>query len=250
KVAEQMKAKTDKYAFFVSFVPEDSSQVLQSFVQMGVQLVDEKGQAAFNTPEGQAAFQYWVDLYQQALLPQEVLTQGHRRAIELYQAGETAILTSGPQFFKAIAENAPTIAKVSTPAPQITGETGKKSVAVMNLVIPRETPDPESALKFALFVTNSTNQLAFAKAANVLPSTVTALEDSYFRPVQGRESQEDQARIISAKQMDETDILLPPLEDIKQLQKIIYENLQAAMLNLKTVEQAILDAETAWNQRS
>ncbi|WP_413165514.1 ABC transporter substrate-binding protein [Capilliphycus salinus ALCB114379] len=250
EVAQTVKEKTGKYAFFVSFVPEDSSQVLQSLVQMGVQLVDDKGQAAFNSPEGIAAFQYWVDLYQQDLLPQEVLTQGHRRAVELYQAGEIAILTSGPQFFKAIAENAPTIAKVSTPAPQITGETGKKSVAVMNLVIPRETENPENALKFALFVTNSSNQLAFAKNANVLPSTVEALKDSYFRPVQGRNTQEDEARIISAKQMDETDILLPPLKDIKKLQKIIYDNLQAAMLNQKTVEQAILDAETAWNQRS
>ena len=248
--AQTIKDKTGKYAFFVSFVPEDSSQVLQSLVQMGVQLVDDKNQAAFNTPEGIAAFEYWVDLYQKNLLPQEVLTQGHRRAVELYQAGEIAILTSGPQFLKAIAENAPSIAKVSTPAPQITGETGKKSVAVMNLVIPRETENPENALKFSLFVTNSTNQLAFAKAANVLPSTVEALKNSYFRPVQGRNSQEDAARIISAKQMDETEILLPPLKDIKKLQKIIYDNLQAAMLNQKTVEGAILDAETAWNKRS
>ncbi|KKD39949.1 ABC transporter substrate-binding protein [Limnoraphis robusta] len=247
--AQTIKEKTGKYALFVSFVPEDSSQVLQSLVQMGVQLVDEQRKAAFNSPEGKAAFQYWVDLYQNNLLPQEVLTQGHRRAIELYQAGEIAILISGPQFFKAIAENAPTIAKVSTPAPQITGETGKKSVAVMNLVIPRETPNPENALKFALFVTNSTNQLAFAKVANVLPSTVEALKDSHFRPVQGRNTQEDQARIISAKQIDETDPLLPPLKDIKRLQKIIYDNLQAAMLNEKTVEQALLDAENAWNQR-
>ncbi len=250
EIAQAIKEKTGKNAFFVSFVPEDSSQVLQSLVQMGVQLVDEKNQAAFNTPEGKAAFQYWVDLYQNNLLPQEVLTQGHRRAIELYQAGEIAILTSGPQFFKAITENAPSIAKVSVPAPQITGETGKKSVAVMNLAIPRDTPDPENALKFALYVTNSTNQLAFAKAANVLPSTIEALKHSHFRPVRGRDSQEDQARIISAKQIDETAILLPPLADIKILQKIIYDNLQAAMLNEKTVEQAILDAEKAWNQRS
>ncbi|NJN90664.1 MAG: extracellular solute-binding protein, partial [Leptolyngbyaceae cyanobacterium SL_5_14] len=78
EVARQVREATGKYAFFVTFVPEDSAEVLQSFTQMGVQLVNEQGQAAFNTPEGLAAFQYWVDLYKDGLLPREVLTQGHR----------------------------------------------------------------------------------------------------------------------------------------------------------------------------
>lgn len=68
---------------------------MESFVQMGVTLVDSEGKAAFNSPQGKAAFQYWVDLYKKGLLPKEVLTQGHRHAIDLYQAGETAFLASG-----------------------------------------------------------------------------------------------------------------------------------------------------------
>ncbi|MEM7797169.1 MAG: extracellular solute-binding protein, partial [Cyanobacteria bacterium P01_C01_bin.118] len=38
--AKQIKEKTGKYAFFISFVPEDAADVLQSFIQMGVPLVD------------------------------------------------------------------------------------------------------------------------------------------------------------------------------------------------------------------
>ncbi|MEM1279986.1 MAG: sugar ABC transporter substrate-binding protein, partial [Cyanobacteria bacterium P01_H01_bin.152] len=178
--AQQIKDSTGKYAFFISFVPEDAADVLQSFVQMGVPLVDENGNAAFNTPAGKAVFQYWTDLYQQELLPREVLTQGHRRAVELYQAGETAILASGAEFLSTIENNAPDIAAATASAPQISGETAKKNVAAMNLVIPRSTDTPEAALKFALYVTNDENQLSFAKAANVLPSTTQALADSYF----------------------------------------------------------------------
>ena len=113
KFAKQVKDKTGKYAFFVTLVPGDSGEVLESLVQMGVTLVDEQGQAAFNTPEGIEAFGYWVDLYQQGLLPPEVLTQGHRHGIDLYQAGETALLSSGAEFLGAIANNAPSIAEVS-----------------------------------------------------------------------------------------------------------------------------------------
>ena len=249
EVAKTIKEKTGKYAFFVTFLPEDSSQVLESFVQMGVQLVDEEGKAAFNTPKGREVFQYWVELYQNELLPREVLTQGHQRAIQLYQAGETAMLFSGPEFIRAIAENAPTIAEVSQPAPQITGETGKKGVAVMNLVIPRQTDVPELALKFALFVTGDRNQLAFAKEANVLPSTVAALEDSYFQNLPEDAASSDRARIVSASQMAQGEVLIPVIEDLKDLKEAIYDNLQAAMLGDKTVEKAVADAALQWNQR-
>jgi putative chitobiose transport system substrate-binding protein len=249
QAAQQIKDKTGKYAFFATFVPQDSGEVLESFVQMGVTLVNAEGKAAFNTPQGKAAFQYWVDLYQKGLLPKESLTQGHRHAIDLYQSGETAFLASGPEFLKTISNNAPEIAKASAIAPQITGDTGKKNVAVMNIVIPRATKNPDAAVKFALFVTNDENQLAFAKAANVLPSTVKALSDSYFQEVPANTSTVEKARIISAEQMQKAEVLTPKMKDFKLLQKAIYENLQAAMLKQKTVDQAVNDAAQQWDNR-
>lgn len=249
QAAQQIKDKTGKYAFFVTFVPQDSGEVMESLVQMGVTLVDSEGKAAFNSPQGKAAFQYWVDLYKKGLLPKEVLTQGHRHAIDLYQAGETAFLASGPEFLKTIANNAPKIAQSSAIAPQLTGDTGKKNVAVMNIVVPRETKQPDAAVKFALFVTNDENQLAFAKAANVLPSTVKALSDSYFKDVPATASTVEKARVISATQLQQAEILTPTLKDFKKLQSAVYENLQAAMLDQKTVDKAVEDAAQQWNNR-
>lgn len=251
QVAQQVRNATGKYAFFTTVVPEDSAEILESLVQMGVQLVDENGQAAFNTPQGKAAFQYWVDLYKNQLLPREVLTQGHRRAIELYQAGEIAILSSGPEFLNAIATNAPAIADVSAAGPQITGDTQKRNVAVMNLAIPRDTDQPENALKFALFVTNPDNQLAFAQAANVLPSTINAIE-RYKSELekQPNVTPVEKARNVSASQLPTAEVLIPAKQDLNLLQKAIYDNLQAAMLGEKTVDRAVEDAATEWNRRS
>ena len=250
QVAKTIKNKTGKYAFFISFVPNDSGDVLESFVKMGVNLLDESGRAAFNTPEGRAAFQYWVDLYQQELLPPDVLTQGHRRGIELYQAGEIALLSSGAEFIDSITNNAPTVAEVSDVAPQITGETGKKNVAVMNLVIPRDSDKAEQALKYALFVTNTENQLAFARESNVLPSTTEAVEQ-YIKDIeqQPQTSLKERAKKISAAQLEDAEVLIPVTEDLHILQQAIYENLQAAMLDEKTVEQAIEDAAVEWNSQ-
>lgn len=247
QTAQQIKDKTGKYALFMTFVPNDSSEVLESFVQMGVTLLDAQGKAAFNSPQGKAAFQYWVDMYKKGLIPKEVLTQGHRHAIDLYQAGEIAMLSAGSEFLKQIATNAPQIAAASTTAPQITGETGKKNVAIMNVVIPRNTSQPEAALKFALFLTNDENQLTFAKAAEVLPSTVKALGDSYFKDLPANASADDKARVISAKQLQQAEVLTPTLKNFNILQKAIYENLQAAMLGEKTVDKAVEDAAQEWN---
>jgi len=250
QVAKQVKEKTGKYAFFATVVPDDSADVLESFVQMGVELVDAQGKAAFNTPKGNAAFQYWVDLYKTGALPREALTEGHRFAIDLYQRGDLAILSTGAEFLNNVRKNAPSVAAVSETTDQITGETGKKNVAVMNLAIPRDTDVPEAALKFALYVTNDANQLAFSKSANVLPSTANALKDGFFSTMPASATANDKARIVSARQMKDAEVLVPAMKNVKQLQKIIYDNLQAAMLGQKSVDQAIADAEKEWNQQS
>ena len=248
KVAKAVKDKKGKYAFFITFSPGDSGEVLESLVQMGVKLVDEQGKAAFDTPEGLTAFKYWVDLYQQGLLPPEVLTQGHRHGVELYQSGSTALLSSGAEFLKTIEKNAPTIAKASAAAPQITGKTGKKNVAVMNLVIPRDSKRADEALKFALFVTNADNQLAFTQQGGTLPSNIEAIE-RYIAELdkEGGSSSVEQARKVSAGQLKDAEVLIPPMKNFNQLQKLIYENLQAAMLKQKTVEQAVKESAEAWN---
>lgn len=247
QTAQKIKEKTGKYAFFISFVPSDSGDVLESLVKMGVSLIDDSGQAAFNTPEGQAAFKYWVDLYQQELLPPDVLTQGHRRAVELYQAGEIALLASGAEFIDSINNNAPTVAQVSAVAPQITGKTGKKSVAVMNLVIPRDSDKSAQAVEYALYVTNTENQLAFAQESNVLPSTTAAIEQYIEEIAPQPDNLKEQAQKVSATQLQDAEILIPVQPNIHLLQKVIYENLQAAMLEEKSVAQAVQDAADAWD---
>ncbi len=248
QAAKQIKQKTGKYALFTTFVPEDSNDVLESLVQMGVQLVDKDGKAAFNTPVGKAGFQYWVDLYKQGLLPKESLTQGHQQGIQLYQAGETAMLSAGAPFIDTIAKNAPQIAQVSAVAPQISGQTGKKGVAVMNLVIPRSTNKPAAAVKFALFVTNAANQLAFAQASDTLPSNDRAIAN--YKTNLGSSADKSalaQGKLISAEQLAQSDVLIPPLKNLNVLKKAIYENLQAAMLGEKTVDLAVATAASAWD---
>ncbi len=248
--ARQFRQRTGRYALFASFVPEDSAEVLESLVQMGVTLVTPEGRAGFDSEAGRRAFGFWVDLFRAGLLPQECLTQGHRRAIELYQAGDLGLLQSGPEFLTSIATNAPAIARVSEAFLQIRGENEATNVAAMNLVIPRDAANPNGALRFALSVTNSANQLAFAREANVLPSTVQALA-RYQADLTDRGGSPAlvRARTLSAEQITSAQVLVPAMRDLNVLQKLIYDNLQAAMLGRISTDAAVTGAARAWNSR-
>ncbi len=248
KVAKQIKERTDKYAFFVSFSPQGGNEVLESFGKMGVELIDVDGKAAFNTPMGEAVFKYWVDLYREGLLPEEVLTQGIQAGEDLYQAGETAMVFSGPELIETISENTPEIGKVSLPTSQITGKSDKKGIVFMNFAISSKSKLPELGLKFVLFITNYQNQMAFTQENNVLPSTIKTLENSYFQNIPDDASTQDRARVISASQIFESEVLLPRVKNLDKLKGIIYQNLQVTMLGEKTIEQAIADAASEWNQ--
>ncbi|MFM7792566.1 MAG: ABC transporter substrate-binding protein, partial [Microcystis panniformis] len=244
KVSEQIKAKTGKYAFLLTM---DGGQVLEAMVQMGMKLLDANGKAAFNDAAGKAAFDYWVNLFEKQLIPREILTESHRKAIELYQSGELAILLTGPQFLKTVALNAPEIAKVTDVGAQITGSTGKKSAAVMNVAVPASSTNQSLAVKFALYLTNADNQLAFSKIENSLPSTIKSVSDRYFTEVPKDAPLLDRARIISASQLSQSEVLIPPAKDIEKLRRIIYEELQLAMLKQKPSDKAIASAAERWN---
>jgi len=251
--AEAVRRRTGRYALFMTVVPDDSAELLETLVQMGVQLLDGRRRAAFNSPAGREAFNFWSELYRQGLLPREVVSQGFRRAIELYQAGELALVATGPDFLRNLQTNAPGIAAETAPFPPITGEDGAANVAVMNLVVPRQSAMAGEAVSFALLLTNAANQLAFAEEARVLPSSrqaLSQLEASLARPAGGDPASQlvEQARLLSARTLRSARVLVPAIPGIKRLQAIVYTQLQRAMLGQVDSDRALAEAEREWNR--
>jgi putative chitobiose transport system substrate-binding protein len=254
--AEAVKRLTGRYALFVTVVPEDSAELMESMVQMGVQLLDGRHRAAFNSPAGRRAFAFWTDLYRRGLLPREVVSQGYRRAIELYQAGDLAQVASGPDFLRNLQTNAPGIAAETAPYPPLTGPGGATNVAVMNLVVPRRSPMAAEATSFALFLTDATNQLAFAREARVLPSELGALRQlerdlaapgASGKTANAQDLLVQQARALSVRNLKRARVLVPASPGVKRLQAIIYTQLQRAMLGQIDSGAALAEAERQWN---
>ena len=250
--AEAVKRRTGRYALFVTVVPEDSAELLESLVQMGVTLLDARQRAAFNTPAGRRAFAFWSDLYRRGLLPREVVSQGYRRAIELYQSGELAQVGSGAEFLRSIQTNAPQVAAATRPYPPLTGANGAANVAVMTLAIPRQSKVAEPATRFALFLTDASNQARFAEQARVLPSSIGALQKvkaalEAEQPATQPEQLVRQARLLSAQTLSSARVLVPASPGVKRLQAIVYTQLQRAMLGQVSSDAALAEAERQWN---
>ena len=53
----------------------------------------------------------------------------------------------------------------------LTGSNGLSRNPLMNLVVPTASKNHEAAIKFANYVTNDDNQLAFCKLVSIFPST-------------------------------------------------------------------------------
>lgn len=244
EMGRKVKEETGKYLLFPPIA--ETGRYLEYMVREGIPLTNEDGTAAFNTEKSVEFLQMWATMYKEDLIPEETVTEGHGAAVDVYQSGQAAILLTGPQFLSRIEENAPDVYEVTEVAPEITGDADRVGVAVMNIAVLEQTEHKQAALDFATFITNNKNQLDFAKIVNILPSTKKAAQDPYFTDVD-EGSVKDRAKKVSAQQLDRATNLVPPMENQGELNEVINQMVQNALLGEKTPAEALNDAEAEWN---
>ena len=142
---------------------------------------------------------------------------------------------------------------MTEPHPPVTGADGTANVALMTLAVPRQSRRAREAVDLALFLTNADQQARFAAEARVLPSSLEALARvrealEQEEPATTAERQIRQARLLSASTLERARVLVPALPGIKRLQKILYTQMQRAMLDQVSPEQALTAAAAEWNR--
>jgi len=243
--AKTVKEETGKYGYYPSL---DLSLVLQHMVKMGAELTNEDGtKAAFNTQEGLNTFKYFTELYNNDLIPREALTGDQRETIDMYSSGQVGFF-AGSNFITQIKKNAPDIYDQTFASQSITGKSGKVTLSVQNVVVPNQTKHQDAAVKFALFLTNAKNQLAFTKLVPILPSAKSALDDPYFSELPEDATATDQVRITAANQLDKAEVLIPPMENYNKLKDTMHDAISAAMLGEMSPQEALNKAEKEWNK--
>lgn len=241
--ARIIQERTGIYGFAPNFLLEN---ILS---RNGISLLTEDGQVGFNTDEAKELLAKWVKVYNDGLVPPDVVTDVRGvelDAIQRYQAGRLGMLITGPQFVSRLHSEAPEIYEKTVALPLPVGKAGTTRAAVQNIAISRQSKNPELAADFALFVTNAQNQLAFSKVVTIFPSIIEAANDPFF--YSGGDTPDDQARMIAAAGLRLVDATPLNLPDAGRMQQILDDAMTMALLGVKTPAQAIEDAATEWER--
>ncbi|MFH1453069.1 MAG: sugar ABC transporter substrate-binding protein [Armatimonadota bacterium] len=242
--AKIIKEKTGIYGYMPDM------KVMDDFQCDGIPIVNkDMTKALFNCPQGVERLTWYVDLYKQDLIPRETINLGtaYQTATNRYQCGELGMLITGANFLLRIKNNAAQVYDLTKVAPMPLGKAHIYPAAVMNFVIPRASKNRKEAVKFALFMTNDENQLAFCKVVPLLPSTRKAALDEFFIKGKGMPT-EDEAIRISIKELFNSKDLSLALPERAKLGEYLTDAVQSALVGKKTPKQALDDAAAQWDK--
>lgn len=208
-------------------------------VQNGVDIVSEDGtEVLFNTPEGVAALQIYVDAVASRAVSREAANFDYQKAIQDFAGGQSAMLVTGPQFLRTVASDGPDVYANLGLAPYPQTQTDIIPNAIQNMVVPSTSRHPELAIALANWVTNDANQLAFSQIVSIFPSTIEAAADPFF--CSDLESLEGRARCIQSQSIDRS-FDNQVRQDVKDILRRAFAE---AMLGQKDAATALADAET------
>ena len=238
RIAPLIKEKTGAFVLLPNITENDT--MLRILNKYGVTALN------INSKQSVEVFDYFKNLYVNALIPKESVTQTHREALEKYMAEQIVFFQAGANFLNMIKENAPSAYKNTDVAPQITGRLGQNDFSLMNFVIPLRAKHKNEALKFALFLTNDENQLELAKLTNVLAVNEKTLKDDFYTNYE----QDDlmaKARVISAKQLYKIEPSFKTMKDQKEINTIVNTAVQQILLNKNTTGKILDDVSDKIN---
>ena len=190
KEAEDFYNKTGAYLF----LPDGFFNML---VSENIDILSKDGKkAAFNTDKTVALLEQYKALTDKGVLP-KTNWGSWDEALKLFESSKLAIVSSSGSSLARIKDEAPDVYKLINVSTPLTGSNGLSRNPLMNLVVPTASKNHEAAIKFANYVTNDDNQLAFCKLVSIFPSTTKASEDPFF--TSNTSTLEGEASAMSAK---------------------------------------------------
>jgi putative chitobiose transport system substrate-binding protein len=242
----EYKKRTVKFAFFWNIGKD--SYLPMMLGSEGIPMTDAAmTSATFNSPEGIAAVDAWVQLYREGTLQSESIIKPGSAVVEAYQSAQAAMIFTGPVFLQRIMTNAPAVYAQTDVAPPIVGRTGTHELAAMAISVLTTSKHKDEAANFALFVTDPENQLAFSRLTATYPSVVEALQDSFFRKEDG--TLLTKGRSFGAKELVHAGRLRQYLlhQNFDKLRDAFDEAVQQACLGKRSTKEALDAAAAEWN---
>lgn len=209
--------------------------------QGGVKVFDPDTQKfTFDSPEGVAWLQMYVDMVKAGTLDRSPLLVEDRVGLELFTSGRAAFYQTGPQLIRVVRDNNPGLYGYLTAVPAPVGKSGALNPTSMAMSVKADTKFPKAALALAVFMTNPRSQLEFSKIVGIYPSTPASYDDPFFteKPVAIEEEVRPLAKDIISKQAD----IVPEYPKPADVNEVVRKAVESALYNNVPAQQALTDA--------
>src|SRR5471032_1693815 len=224
------------------------------FMQQGLAVITN-GKAVFNSPRHVAFIQKLADTYKAGGLLKDSLfaEDNFPAAIAAYKGGRLGMLLAPPTAVPRIESDAKDIYAVTDVAPAPLGPTGIADGGwLVHFAIPKGvSPGLLPAVgKFARFLTNDDNQLAFARQASVFPTTIKAAADPFFLSTPKNAGAAEKAVAAGAMSMNHSRTLyVAGIDDYDELRRSLVKAVEAGVTGKQDVKQALDQAVAIWNKK-
>jgi putative chitobiose transport system substrate-binding protein len=247
--ARQIAARTGKAGLCPALAKIDGLMMQQGLA------VISNGKAVFNSPAHIALITKLAETYKAGGLLKDALfaEDNFPAAIDAYKGGRLGMLLAPPTAVKRIQSDAKDIYAITDVAPAPLGPTGIADggwlvhFAVPKNVEPRLMP---AIGKFARYLTNDANQLAFAKQASVYPAMAQAANDPFFTTVPPGAGAAEKAVSAGAVSMPHSHTLyVAGITDYDELRRYLVKAVEAGVTGKQDVKQALDQAVAIWNKK-
>lgn len=243
--ASETIAGSGKFAVTANLAVEPptpiSYEIFPFILSAGGEILDDNNEAAFASPEGVEALEYVKSLWDTpgvATPGAAGTTEAQKR--ENFIAGNTAFMFDGPAGISIAATGNPDM-KVGV-APMPAGAVNASYVGGSLLGMNAASEKKEAAWEFMSWLGSEEGSALWAEALSVFPANSAAMEAPVVTDSEGLS--------VFAEITATSDVLEavdPRLPNSQELRKVFTNEMQAFFAGDKTAEQALQDAEDAWN---
>jgi len=249
EAAKQIRARTGQYGFSPAL-----GKIAGVFLEEGLPLV-ENGRAVFNSPAHVALIAKFADAYKAGgLLKDKLFSEDNFPAsIDAYKSGRIAMLEAPPSALTRVRDDAPDVYAATDVAPVPIGARGIAAGGwLFHFAMPKGTSGDVAieAARFAKFLTNDANQLAFAKLAGTFPTARGAVADAHFQRLRIDGGAYEKAMALGAQRMAVVRTLyVSGVPGFERLNKRLQDAVESAIIGRRDVKVALDDAVAYWNAR-
>jgi putative chitobiose transport system substrate-binding protein len=202
---------------------------------------DDRTKFTFDSPEGVAWLQMYVDMVKAGTVDTDALTTAlDRVALLVFSAGQAPFYQTGPQLIRVVKSNNPDLYDNLAIAPLPLGKSGVTQPTSMAISVKADTKFPNASMALAAFFTGPRAMLDFAKLVPVYPSTPAAYDDPFFS--EKPELIEDSARPLAKGIIEKQQNILKPVPHKKDVNDIVRQAVESALFDKVSAQEALSDA--------